>query len=333
MNAICRCTWISLLLLQLPSERQPPEPISPNTSGLAAKYPLDAGLVNDPAVLLVEVFEIDSLEPLNERWESINNKADRVLALDDDTPVPGAGRHSLRVTAHPGQNEGGHLYTRLPRAVDRLHLRFYVKFPNPANYVHHFVTLGGYKPATAWPQGGAGERPHGDDRITVGIEPFGRNGSVPPPGDWNFYAYWHQMKVSAGNRYWGNGLSPAQPQPVPAGKWQCVEVMTQLNTPGQSDGRLALWLDGDQVADIHEGTPIGPWTGLGFVLDPNGEPFEGFNFRTTDDLKLNFVWLLHYVTDQNQRRNQLDDPSRPSIVLFDHIVAATEYIGPIAPAP
>ena len=74
-------------------------------------------------------------------------------------------------------------------------MRFYVKFPDPAGYVHHFVHLGGYDPSTRWPQGGAGERPRGDERVTVGIEPFGRNGTRPPPGEWNFYAYWHEMKT------------------------------------------------------------------------------------------------------------------------------------------
>jgi hypothetical protein len=307
-------------------------PPLPDGPGVSARHPLERGLHGDPAVLLFEDFEVGAIEEIAPRWESISNKDDRVLALDEDIPIPGAGRHSLRVTAHPGLDDGGHLYTRLPREVDRLFLRFYVKFPEPPGYVHHFVTMGGYHPSTAWPQGGAGERPRGDDRVTVGIEPFGRNGDVPPPGDWNFYAYWHEMKVSAGNRYWGNGLSPARREPVPAARWQCVEVMTQLNTPGRRDGRLALWLDGRLVADIHEGTRRGPWTGMGFVLDEDGEPFEGFDFRTTDELKLNFVWLLHYVTESSHRRNGVDDPARPTVVLFDHVVAATEYIGPINPA-
>ena len=42
-----------------------------------------------------------------------------------------------------------------------------------------FVTLGGYRPATTYPQGGAGERPRGDDRITAGIEPWGDYGRYP----------------------------------------------------------------------------------------------------------------------------------------------------------
>jgi hypothetical protein len=305
-------------------------------SGLAARYPLDDVLRADPAVLVFESFDAGSIEDLATRWEQVNNKDGRLVSFAQDSPISVGGEvgRSLKLTAHPGQDEGGHLYTRLPREVDELFLRFYVKFPEPANYVHHFVHMGGYRPSTPWPQGGAGQRPAGDERITVGIEPFGRNGRVPPPGEWNFYTYWHEMKVSAGGRYWGNGIGPARPERVPSGKWQYVEAQLRLNKPGQADGVLGLWLDGKQVVDAHKGVARGPWTGLGFeLLEEGGEPFEGFNFRTTPDLKINFVWLLHYVTETNQRRNRVADRSAECTVLFDQIVAATEYIGPIAQKP
>jgi hypothetical protein len=304
------------------------------SAGLAAKHPGDVGLRDDPAVLLFEDFDKGDLGAVRSRWDEASNAGDSVLALSDDVPtfVAGAGRHSLQVTAHPGRDTGGHLYRRLPRGVDDLYVRFYVKFPEPANYVHHFVHVGGYNPPTRWPQGGAGVRPKGDERVTVGIEPFGRDGTRPPPGDWNFYAYWHEMKRSADGRYWGNGLSPVTSRPVPVGRWQCVELRIKLNAPGRRDGVLGLWLDGEPAADIHEGVRRGPWTGMGFRLrapDQQGEAFEGFDFRTSDDLKLNFVWLLHYVTETNQRRNRVDDPARPGVVRFDQVVAASSYIGPI----
>ena len=309
----------------------------PQSAGLAAKYPGDRGLKNDPAVLLFEDFDGVDLKTVASRWDDVSNAQGTVLALAADVPaeVSGANQHSLQLTAHPGQDTGGHLYRRLPRGVDELFVRFYVKFPDPPTYIHHFVHLGGYNPPTRWPHGGAGERPRGDERITVGIEPFGRDGRRPPPGEWNFYAYWHEMKKSADGRFWGNGLTPATPRPVPANRWQCVEVRLKLNTPGKPDGVLALWLDGELVADIHQGVRRGPWSGMGFALrspDQKGEPFEGFNFRTSPDLKVNFVWLLHYVTETSQQRNRVDDPSRPAVVRFDQVVAATRYIGPIQPA-
>lgn len=301
--------------------------------GLASKYPGDRGLGADNAVLLFEDFDSPTVEAVLERWDEASNKDGKVLSLVDDVPSAAAGpeRRSVQMEAHPGRDSGGHLYKRLPQGVDDVYVRFYVKFPEPANYIHHFVHVGGYQPATSYPQGGAGERPAGDERVTVGIEPFGRSGRVPPPGDWNFYTYWHEMKRSADGRYWGNGLGPVEPARVPVGRWQCVELRLKLNEPGRRDGVLALWLDGEPVMDIHEGVRRGPWTGLGFQLvSEGGEPFEGFDFRTSADLKLNFVWLLHYVTETNQARNRVEDPARPSVVRFDQVVAATRYIGPIA---
>ena len=309
-------------------------PPSDRSAGLAERYPGDRGLGDDPAVLLYEDFDGVDLRTVVGRWDEASNSAGAVLALADDVPplASGSNRHSLQVTAHPGRDTGGHLYRRLPRGVDELFLRFYVKFPDPPTYIHHFVHLGGYNPPTRWPQGGAGDLPRGDQRVTVGIEPFGHEGTSPPPGEWNFYAYWHEMKKSADGRFWGNGLSPAVARPVPSNRWQCVEVRMRLNTPGRRDGVLALWLDGEEVADIHEGVRRGPWTGMGFELRPPeraGEPFEGFDFRTSNDLKLNFVWLLHYVTETSQRRNRVADPARPGVVRFDQVVAATRYVGPI----
>jgi len=306
----------------------------PEGPGLAAEYPGDEGLGDDPAVVVFEDFDAESLEEVLERWDQASNEGGSVLELAKDQPeaLGGGDGRSLKITATPGESTGGHLYTRLPRELETAYLRFYVKFPDPPNYIHHFVHLGGYNPPTPWPQGGAGSRPEGHERVTVGIEPTGRNGREPAPGVWNFYTYWHEMKKSADGRYWGNGLHTPRRQPVPVERWQCVEAMMRLNTPGERDGALALWLDGELVADIRQGTPRGPWTGLGFeVLERGGEPFEGFDFRTSEELRINFLWLLHYVTESSNRRNRAADTERPNAVWFDQVVVATRYIGPIAP--
>lgn len=303
----------------------------PTGLGISRNYPSDIGIGSDPEVLLHEDFETDTLQQILDRWESVSNDDNRVLELSTDVPADSGGRQSLMMTATLGENTGGHLYRRLPSEIERAFLRFYVKFDDPADYIHHFVHLGGYRPSTAWPQGGAGSRPKGDERFTVGIEPTGSGGRFPPPGTWNFYTYWCEMKPSADGRSWGNGLLPARPQPIPAGTWQCVEIMLQLNSSSElRDGELALWIDGELQMHIAPGRPRTEWTGMGFaVLEEGGEPFEGFRWRTTDELKINFVWLLHYVTEQAARQNQVQNPQAKNRVWFDDIVIATEYIGPI----
>ena len=306
----------------------------PEGYGLSAKYPGDRGLAKDPAVLVAEDFENSDLRDLARRWEQMQDPHGRVMALTHDVPPASSGRTSLRVLATLGENDGGHLYRRLPREVDQAFLRFYVKFAKEAEYIHHFVHLGGYRPSTQWPQGGAGERPNGAERVTVGIEPTGQNGRYPAPGVWNLYCYWNEMKISADEKYWGNGLTGPKPAIIPRDRWQCVEVMLKLNSaPDKRDGELAFWIDGKLQGWFRQGAPRSPWSGMGFqLLAQGGEPFEGFRWRTSNDLRINFVWLMHYVTENAARQNNVAHPNPINRVWFDDVVVATKYVGPIKPA-
>ena len=303
----------------------------PEGCGLSAMYPGDAGIAGDEAVLFAEDFEGADLDAVIARWDQASNEDGKVLALSDEAPPASAGKQSIEMTATLGENTGGHLYTRLPRAVDEVYARFYVKFPEEAQYIHHFFHVGGYNPATVYPQGGAGSRPLGDERVTVGVEPTGLNGRQPAPGVWNLYCYWPEMKISADDKYWGNSLQPVVDAAVPRAKWQCVEVMVKLNSaPEARDGEAALWVDGELKGHFAKGVRRGDWTGMGFrLVDGGGEPFEGFRWRTSADLKLNFLWLLHYVTEGSYRQNRVDDADPVNRVWFDDVVVATRYIGPI----
>lgn len=299
--------------------------------GISAKYSGDVSIENDPAVLFAENFEAGNIEEVGKRWDSISNKDGKVMAFSDDSPPDSSGKRSLQMTATLGENTGGHLYTRLPKEVDKAFARFYVKFALDADYIHHFVHFGGYNPPTPWPQGGAGLRPLGNERITVGIEPHGNYGRYPPPGVWTFYNYWQEMKISADGKYWGNGLRSVQTAIVPRNQWQCVEIMLKLNSdPNIADGELALWLNGELQAHFVKGKLRSPWSGMGFSLvDQGGEPFEGFRWRNSNELKLNFFWLLHYVTENAYRQNRVTNPNRLNSVWFDDIVISTEYVGPV----
>ena len=55
---------------------------------------------------------------------------------------------------------------------------------------------------------------------------------------------------------------------------------------------------------------------------PNGGlPFEGIRWRRDERLKINFLWVLLYITKAPQ--------DHVSKVWFDNIVVAKDYIGPI----
>ncbi|MBB6050939.1 hypothetical protein [Armatimonas rosea] len=299
----------------------------PEGPGLAAAFPGDRGIARHPSVVLAEDFENATLASLGKTWSDISNKGGKPLVLETD---PGTRRRVLKITATLGQDSGGHLFTLLPQAAETLFARFYVRFEPDADYIHHFVWMGGHNPGTRWPNPQAGSRPQGDDRVAVGIEPYGDSGRFAAPGAWNFYTYWHEMKKSGDGKFWGAAIAPeTKPLLVPRGRWQCVEFMIKLNSrPEKSDGALALWLDGKLAMHVAPGVRRGPWTGLGFTLpETGGEPFEGFRWRTSKDLLLNYFWLEHYVTEEALRRNK--SRLKPTnAVWFDDIVVASEYIGP-----
>lgn len=271
--------------------------------GIAAEYPGDEGIENDPRVLFVEDFETGDVAAARARWgqaEKMRNMS-LVPELHDASP----GRRALRIV------DNGHLMTRT-RGVDTMFARFYVRFHPKIGYVHHFVHLMADRYPTPWPKGGAGNRPAGDRRFTTGIEPQGAWGKFPPPGKWGFYSYWHEMKGRGPGQYWGNTFRPEEQELIPAGRWICMEVMLKANSkPDAADGEQAFWVDGEKTGH-----------------------FRGIRWRTHEAVKPNSMHLLFYNTDQPARHNRdRDAASRVFEVWFDDIVLATEYIGPVKGRP
>jgi len=304
----------------------------PCYAGLADKYPSDEGIANDPDVLFAENFEEGTVAEICKRWDSFKNKDGKVMAISDDVPAGSGSSRSLQITGTLGENSGGDLYTNFP-GQDKAYLRFYTKFAADHAYEHHFVCFGGYNPPSPWPDPKAGSRPNGDDRVQIVIDPIGQHGKYSPPGIWTLYSYWSEMKISADGNYWGNCLCPAEPKIVPRDKWICVELMIKMNSaPDKADGELTLWIDGEQIAHFVKGVKRGNWTGMGFdLVEEGGEPFEGLLLRTDNALKVNYLWLEHYIDEGAQRQNNLENPNRVNRVWFDNVVVARKYIGPIAP--
>lgn len=289
--------------------------------GLAGQYPNDVGLAQDPNVVFAEDFEGGSLDTIAARWESVKNI--EIMSLSPDTPSGRHGGHSLLMSHVGGSSTGGHLYRRLLPGYDKLYVRFYVKFDPQCAPIHHFVHMGGYHPATAWPQGGAGTRPSGDERFSTGVEPFG------DAWRWDFYSYWMAMRSSPDGHSWGHDFINDPALAVTRGRWICVELMMKMNDPvTQSNGEQALWIDGKPwtkdgqlVSHLGPGFPKGRWIWDSFIPDPDREPFEGFRWRKNEKLNLNFLWLLLYITES--------PPGHVSKVWFDDIVVARQYIGPL----
>ena len=88
------------------------------------------------------------------------------------------------------------------------------------------------------------------------------------------------------------------------GRWYSYEVMVKANTPGQRDGRIAFWLDGQLIAD-----------------------FPNLRLRETTALNID-----RFTLDLHVFGNNLAVARK----WYDNVVAATSYIGPMvsnAPPP
>jgi hypothetical protein len=331
----------------------PPVPtpaIAEGNTGLAAKYPGDVGIEKDPDVVFAENFE-GTVDEICSKWEQVAGQP--IMSKSDDIPPGSGGKQSLLLTRVAGGTEGyqdgGNLYRRLKNdkggyGYDQLYFRFYMKFNKEHAAIHHYGSgFCSFNPTTAWAQGGAGQRPKGNERWTTQVE----------PGDfksWTFYTYWQNMGGSPPRgQTWGNVFeSDAPPRPVEKEKWICLEVMVKMNDIGDTNGEQAYWLGGklsrkgDMITSyLGKGFPsVGTWThdrfhpGLttpGIAWDyqqgksapiPGGKPFPGFAWRNVPELNVNAIWLYRYM-----------DPPEPgtSKVWWDNLVVAKKYIGPLTP--
>lgn len=269
----------------------------PQGAGLAALFKADSGIATDSAVIFADDFESGDL---GARWDEQTPAREKVLSY---APALGevCGRRCLKVEARLGENTGGGL-TKWYAPADCVFVRFYVLFDPNCDYVHHFVTLRANKGSHGGDKwsgfGGAGLCPAGDERFSTALEPWGDWERWPAPGKWNFYTYWHEMKVSPDGKYWGNSFIPQPQEVIPKNRWICAEFMLKQNTPGQPNGEQAFWIDGRL---------LGHWRGI--------------NWRKTEALKANALTLESYVTDRWTK-----NPT--NTVYFDNVVIARSYIGP-----
>jgi len=320
-------------------------------AGIACRYPGDAGIERDPGVVFHETFEAGGIDELKKRWTDSKDRTGKSLAFAEDAPPASRGKRALRMeltgegAASTGTGKGyknAHLWKLFKPGFDQLYARFYVKFAEDHPYIHHFVKMGAWRDSPNWPQGEAGHLHDGARSFQTGIEPTTGWGKHDPPGAWFLYTYWNGMKKSGDGRYWGNHFEPQKPAQAPRGKWQCVEFMVRCNSaPDKYDGAQAFWIDGRLTGYWGPGEPTGQWMKRGnrtigkYQIGP-GQPFEGFRWRTTNELKINTFWLLYDCDGVFRGVRQFQNVkkvarfnTKQTRVWFDDIVVATEYIGPI----
>jgi hypothetical protein len=323
-----------------------PEIVEGNT-GLAAKYPGDAGIEKDPDVVFAENFE-GTVDEICGKWENVAGKD--IMSKSDEVPPGSGGKQSLLLTRVAGNTEGGNLYRRLKNdkggyGYDQLFFRFYMKFNKEHAPIHHYgSSFWGYNPPQPWSMGGAGVRPKGNQSWVTQVE----------PGDfksWVMYSYWQNMGGSPPKgQTWGNTFEiGVPPRTVEKEKWICLEVMVKMNDIGDTNGEQAYWLDGKLSRDaqgrvtsyLGKGFPsVGTWTydkfkpyvtEMGITWDyaqgkgvdlQGGKPFPGFAWRNVPEVNVNAVWLYRYFSQPEPGTSKC---------WWDNLVIAKKYIGPLTP--
>jgi hypothetical protein len=151
-------------------------PARADDRGLAARYPKDAGLGRDPAVLFHDDFEAGKV---GGPWDEVSRRRGRG-ATDGSDPVAGEtdkavarGTRSARVQLRKDGHEDVTFLKRLSPGRDELHMRYYVRYGS--DYGYHGHGGGGFM-ADAGKGGfkGAGKAPDGDRFFWATLEPIGR---------------------------------------------------------------------------------------------------------------------------------------------------------------
>ena len=292
-------------------------------NGIAGRHPGDRGIERDRDVVFVEKFTERSLNGLFRRWQNVKEREG--ISFSRDVPAGSSDRRSLLTTHIGGRGTGSYLTAHL-KGYKQLYARWYVKFDPKCYPIHHFgPSLAAKNPLKPYGGGHAGRKPPGDRHCHASLEPHGRSWT------WGFYSYWQHMRpcpprgLHYGNIFtWG-----VKGKEVVRGKWICVEIMMKMNDPVTAyNGELAFWLEGKLirhegkvVSHLGQGFPNGRWVHDKFCPGRRGGPFEGFQWRTTKNMRINRVKTGVYITRAPR--------GYVSRVWFDNIVVARKYIGPI----
>ena len=312
--------------------------LNPFNSLIANSYPFDSLINNDPNVIFTEMFEQSSISAMITSSSYQTSQLLSHINFDSSVPPGSHGTQSLKLTTVENSNlsndpseDANILKKFLVGIADSVFIRYYVKINNSHTFHHTGVWMGGTNPANqCWPCNYPGRSipTSGDSAFVVGTEITGAaHQSSQSFAKLGFYNYWMGMKPytsgpNAGKYYGNEFISPNANASLDMTAWHCVETMIKLNNPIDSTGEIKLWINGLLIGHYGKGFPNGTWNQANFN-EGIGSPFEGFRWRRNPNVVFNYIWLKNYSD------NNVSYPSNNN-VLYDHIVVAKKYIGPIS---
>ena len=306
--------WASILLLGATgafAQESALAPLPEGNTGIAAKYPGDAGIEKDPAVIFHDDFESGNTDKWDTHYgtHSVTHEAENVhsgksaVEFAMEWPRPdGRSNHGLMQHFKPG--------------YDLVFWRYYAKLDKNTELIGGGTHAGGAIWATTMATENikAGVRADGRNQFTARLDHSRANTEIPLPGQLVLYSYHPGQATIYGDQLFPSGrILPRQRPPeqfygkefvsrpdiIPErGRWYCYEIMVKVNTLGKHDGRMAFWVDGKLAAD-----------------------FPNFYLRDVEELKVNLLNISFFT--QNRR------VQGRCVMWYDDVVAATSYIGPM----
>jgi hypothetical protein len=284
------------------------EPLPEGDTGIASRYPGDVGIKSDPEVIFSDDFETyASASEISSKWSGYFHTPNIQIAKESGNFY--AEKQALEFSVPIQTVEiSNTLLKSVNPPIDTLFLRYYAKYNSEFNVIgssHNGCTISASYCCHGVPA-------DGKNKFLISYEASRFDKTVANPGSLNVYVYHPEQRDIWGDHFFLNGeVSPyanlpynfgpefiSRPKVIPKlGQWHCYELMVKTNTPGQRDGRIALWLDGKIIAD-----------------------FMNLRLRDTATLKID-----QFTIDLHVKNN----PLAPAKKWCDNVVAATSYIGPM----
>lgn len=279
-----------------------PAPVLPPTAtGLAREFPADRGIGKHPQVIYASQFDDDDWQ---EGWQELRGHyqltfAKNTLRAEQFVPLQGP---ALRIRIETGQHYGAtgslKFAPLLQNEPEQLYVRYYLRLGDNWRPRLQGGKLPGF--AGTYGRAGWGGRPNtGADgwsaRGAFGLQiPDGN----PLAGRTPIGSYIYEVGKSADfGAQWiwseGNGAF------LERNRWYCIEQYLKLNTPGQDDGVLQAWLDGQEVLNRRD-----------------------VRLRLVPALKIEKFWLDVYHGGTAKSPYNQD-------IYIDNLVIARSYIGPM----
>ncbi len=181
----------------------------------------------------------------------------------------------------------------IPDQQGTIYLRFYVKY-SPGykfNWNTSVQPPEGEQQKVAYLRALSG----GNMAWRIEIDNFGRNGGAS--GEFGVDLNVHNTFLKYNQ---GHDVN------VVGGQWYAIELMAQLNTPGQTNGAIKMWIDGVLV-----------------ISNSGLDMRQGAGPASTP---INDVWFTSYYGGPT-------DPHPAQYIYYDNFVVSSNYIGPIGTPP